>query len=107
MHPPSTMDAPGWLSQRQADVPAGDDWLGDSERLVLASLRDARRRADWRLGRWTAKRALGAWLGMAPARFEVLRATDGAPEAWLDGQHSGVSVSLSHRAGRALAVVVS
>jgi 4'-phosphopantetheinyl transferase len=99
------MSAPGWLSQRLVDVPSGEHWLGENERLVLAGLRFARRRADWRLGRWTAKAALGQWLGVRCTRLEVLAAPDGAPEAWLDGRRAAVSISLSHRAGRALAVV--
>jgi len=99
------MDGPGWLSQRLADVPTGEDWLGTNERLVLQSLRIERRRADWRLGRWTAKLALGAWLSLPPPRLEVLAASDGAPEAWLDGARLPVSISLSHRGGRSLAVV--
>ena len=33
------------------------------------------------------------------------RRADGAPEAWLDGRRCPVSISLSHRAGRALAAV--
>jgi 4'-phosphopantetheinyl transferase len=40
-----------------------------------------------------------------PAAIELLAAPDGAPEAWLGGRRAGVSVSLSHRAGRALAAV--
>jgi 4'-phosphopantetheinyl transferase len=99
------MGAPGWLSQLSADVPAGDEWLGDNERAVLAGLRMQQRRAAWCLGRWTAKAALGRWLGVAPRRVEVLAAPDGAPEAWLEGERVAVSVSLSHRGGRALAVV--
>src|ERR1035437_6399085 len=95
----------GWLSRPHADVPPGEEWLGENERRVSAHLKVAQRRADWRLGRWTAKAALGLWLGLAPSRFEVLAAPDGAPEAWLDGERVPVSVSLSHRGGRALAVV--
>ena len=64
-----------------------------------------RRRRDWRLGRFTAKAAVGAWLSVAPERVEILAAPDGAPEAWVDGERAPVSVSLSHRAGRALAAV--
>src|SRR5689334_12734251 len=97
----------GWLTRSQADVPPHDDWLGEGERAVLATLHVAKRRADWRLGRWTAKAALGAWLQVEPARLQVLAASDGAPEAWLDGVPVGVSVSLSHRAGRALAAVAA
>src|SRR3954452_15168497 len=94
----------GWLTRSSADVPAGDAWLGARERAVLAGLRVAKRRADWRLGRWTAKAALGAF-GVAgdPARLEILAAPDGAPEAWRDGRRLGLSLSLSHRAGLALA----
>ena len=69
------------------------------------ALRMRRRRRDWRLGRFTAKAAVGAWLSVAPERVEILAAPDGAPEAWVDGERAPVSVSLSHRAGRALAVV--
>jgi 4'-phosphopantetheinyl transferase len=50
-----------WLDQTQADVPAGDEWLCAREAACLARLRFAKRRADWRLGRWTAKRALAAY----------------------------------------------
>ncbi len=99
------MSAPGWLLRCRADVPAGVDWLGPEERRALAGLRVAPRRADWRLGRWTAKAAVGAWLGVRPDRVQILAADDGAPEAWMDGRRAPVSVSLSHRGGRALAAV--
>jgi 4'-phosphopantetheinyl transferase len=72
---------------------------------VLSGLRVDKRRLDWRLGRWTSKTAVAAWLGVDPRRIEVLAAADGAPEAWLDGDLAPVSVSLSHREGRALAAV--
>ena len=99
------MDAPGWLIQRQADVPAGQDWLGRRERAVLARLKLEPRRLAWRLGRWTAKTAISDWTELPLDRFEVLAATDGAPEAWADGERLPVSVSISHRADRALAVL--
>jgi 4'-phosphopantetheinyl transferase len=95
----------GWLSQRRADVPAGDAWLGAAELAVHAELTFDKRRADWRLGRWTAKRALAVWLGVPPARVQVLAGFDGAPEAWLDGGRLDVSISLSHRGDRAIAAV--
>ena len=99
--------APAWLTRCTADVPPGDGWLGARERAVLAGLRVPKRREDWRLGRWTAKAAVAARLGAVPARIEILAAPDGAPEAWLDGLRAPVSVSLSHRAGRAVAAVAS
>jgi 4'-phosphopantetheinyl transferase len=42
---------------------------------------------------------------VSPARVEIVAAADGAPEARLDGRPAPVGLSLSHRAGRALAVV--
>ncbi len=101
------MAAPGWLSRHAGDVPTGDAWLGAAEREVLAGLRFERRREDWRLGRWTAKCAVGAWLGLEPERVAVLPAADGAPEAWLEGHPTPMplSLSLSHREGTGLAAV--
>ena len=99
------MRAPGWLTCDLADVPAEDDWLGEAERVVLSGLHVPKRRRDWRLGRWTAKAAVGAFGDLPAWSVEILAASDGAPEAWIDGTPVGVSLSLSHRAGRALAVV--
>lgn len=99
------MGAPRWLTLCRADVPADDDWLGPRERTVLATLRIAPRRDAWRLGRWTAKSATSAFLALPPERIEILAAPDGAPEVWVSGERAAVSLSLSHRAGRALAVV--
>ena len=53
-----------WLEQSAADVPAEDEWLSESERTVLAGLRFPKRRADWRLGRWTAKCAAAGYLNL-------------------------------------------
>jgi 4'-phosphopantetheinyl transferase len=43
--------------------------------------------------------------GLPLDRFEVLAAGDGAPEAWADGERLPLSVSLSHRGDRAVAVL--
>ena len=99
------MGSPGWLSHCVADVPEDDDWLGPAERRVLGALHMERRRADWRLGRFTAKAAVGAWLSVPSQDVEILAAHDGAPEAWLRDERAPVSVSISHRAGRSLVVV--
>ena len=99
------MTSLGWLTRSLADVPADDGWLGPGEIEVLAGLGFERRRADWRLGRYAAKTALAVWMGVQPGRVEVRAAPGGAPEPWLDGGRTPVSLSLSHRAGRALAVV--
>jgi 4'-phosphopantetheinyl transferase len=99
------MGAPRWLIRSRADVPAGDGWLGGAERRVLAGLQIAPRRDAWRLGRWTAKAAAAPFLALPPERIEILAAPDGAPEVWVSGERAALSISLSHRAGRALAVV--
>jgi 4'-phosphopantetheinyl transferase len=99
------MDTLAWLSRCDADVPGADAWLGPRERDVLDGLTIAPRRASWRLGRWTAKSAVGLWLRVRPADVEILAADDGAPEAWVGGERAAISLSLSHRAGRGLAVV--
>jgi 4'-phosphopantetheinyl transferase len=95
----------GWLSRRHADVPAGDDWLGEQERRAIASLAAPARRADWRLGRWTAKTALSRLVDAPLERMQVLAEPDGAPQTWLDGNRLPISLSISHRAGRAMVAV--
>lgn len=104
----------GWLLAAAAEVPtagpAGDAWLAPGERRHLDELRFAGRRADWRLGRWAAKRALAAWLELAwrPAtgeQLEIRARADGAPEAHRGGRPLPTVISLSHRAGTALAAV--
>ena len=99
------MTAAGWLSRSLADVPPGDGWLSDAEREVLAGLHVEKRRADWRLGRWTAKEAVARRLAIPPGRIEILAAGDGAPEAHVGGAPAPLCLSLSHRAGRSVAAV--
>ncbi len=95
----------GWLTRSLVEVPAGDAWLGPGERAVLAGLTIEKRRSDWRLGRYTAKAAVGTFLGVDPGRVEIVAAPNGAPVARLDGARAELELSLSHRAGRALAVL--
>ena len=61
-----------WLEQTEADVPAENDWLSASETVCLNGMRFAKRRDDWRLGRWTAKRALSLTLNV-PAHVQALK----------------------------------
>jgi len=96
-----------WLEQVEGDVPPNDDWLSASEAAFLAGLRFAKRRADWRLGRWTAKCAVSKYLSLQrpPASVEIRAAPSGVPEVYLDSQAAKVTISLSHRAGRAVCAV--
>lgn len=101
-----------WLEQTEADVPTENDWLSANEAVRLNALRFPKRRADWRLGRWTVKCALSIRLDM-PAhsqvfkKIEVRPASSGAPEAFVDNQPAGVTISLSHRAGIAICAVAT
>lgn len=100
-----------WLEQTEADAPANDDgWLSANESVRLQDMRFAKRRADWRLGRWTAKRAVAACLRLPSdlcdlAKIEVRAAPSGAPEIFVEGGPAAVTISLSHRAGRAMCAV--
>jgi len=99
-----------WLEQTEADVPAENHWLSAREMLCLAGLRFAKRRTDWRLGRWTAKCALAARLNLptdlwALANIEIRAAPSGAPEVFLLNQPAPVTISLSHRTGAAMCAV--
>lgn len=99
-----------WLEQTEADVPAENDWLSAGEIRRLIDMRFAKRRGDWRLGRWTAKRALAICLNLPQdprslAEIEIRAAASGAPEAFPAGQPAAISVSMSHRSGRAVCAV--
>jgi 4'-phosphopantetheinyl transferase len=106
-----------WLGQALADVPSDPSWLSRAERERADAFRVPKRRDDWRLGRWTAKRALVALLGSDAgaagdaarcgllerhARAEVRPAASGVPEPFWDGVRAPWSLSISHAGGRAL-----
>ena len=95
----------GWLTTDSVEVREDDGWLKPDERVRLATLQVPARRADWRLGRWTAKHAVAAFLGAGFEAVEIRAAPDGAPEALLGGEPAPVSLSFSHRAGRAACAV--
>ena len=99
-----------WLEQTEADVPGDKEWLSARERVQLDALRFPKRRADWQLGRWTAKHAVAACLQLPAdppnlAKIEVCPGSSGAPETFLGNKWAPVTISLSHRAGRAVCAV--
>lgn len=103
-----------WLTQTERDLPAlaPSAWLSLPERERLAALRVEKRRREWLLGRWTARRLIQRHLaesGLAcdPRDLEIVAAPSGAPtigacqpavQAALDGWH----LTISHSQGRAL-----
>jgi 4'-phosphopantetheinyl transferase len=110
-----------WLEQALADVPPDPSWLSRAERDRAAAFRVPKRRQDWLLGRWTAKRALLSVPAIAEptpgdrrtggpdhealARAEIRAAASGVPEPFWDGSPLPWSLSLSHSGGRAVSAL--
>ena len=94
-----------WLEQAESEIPAHDNWLSAKDAACLGGLRFAKRRADWRLGRWTAKRALAIYWNFSNdaktlSEIEIRPAPSGAPQAFLADKPADVAISLSHRQRR-------
>ena len=99
-----------WNERSLADVSARDDWLSPWERSHLSTLRIPKRRTDWRLGRWTAKHAVIAYLGLPDteqtlASICIQPENSGAPEVFLAHVAAKISISLSHSDGVAACAV--
>jgi 4'-phosphopantetheinyl transferase len=99
-----------WSSQTESDLPPDNNWLSPDELARLNTLRFPKRRADWRLGRWTAKRAAACYLNLplghhVLATIEIVPASSGAPEVRIDGKPAAVTISISHRDGTAACAV--
>jgi 4'-phosphopantetheinyl transferase len=98
------------LEQAETDVTSDRVWLSDREAFCLNGFRFPKRRADWRLGRWTAKLAVASYLNLPShpqvlASIEIRPGPSGAPEVFFKNQPARVTLSLSHSSGRALAAV--
>lgn len=99
-----------WLLLGESSVPADSDWLAPVERRTEASLRFEKRRRDWRLGRFAAKRLLiesGLVPGAGGGELSIRAAEDGAPEAFLDDRQLDLTLSISHAGGHAVAAAAS
>ncbi|HSD65360.1 MAG TPA: hypothetical protein VLF95_01595, partial [Vicinamibacteria bacterium] len=99
-----------WLSQGMADVPADDAWLAPREAAWVGRMRFPKRRSEFRLGRWTAKRALALCLGRGDSAaelraIEIDRAPDGAPAPLVDGRPADAYVTMTDRADQAVCLV--
>ncbi|HQR40696.1 MAG TPA: 4'-phosphopantetheinyl transferase superfamily protein [Blastocatellia bacterium] len=90
------------------DVPDHNRWLTPWELEFESTLRVPKRRADWRLGRWTAKRAVQQWLTTPDLTDVEIRARpDGSPEALVAGTPAPCTISLSHSNARAVCTVAA
>ncbi len=97
-----------WIEQTAAEAPRSDEWLSAGERALLGRLSFEKRRADGRLGRWTATTAVSKWLGVPDlASIEIRPARSGAPRVFVAGDPAAASISLSHRDGRAMCAVAA
>jgi len=99
-----------WLEQTAADLPSDNQWLSARELAQLESMRFPKRRADWQLGRWTAKCSVAACLQLpidrlSLTRIELRPAPSGAPEVFYVDKPVPITVSLSHSAGIAACAV--
>jgi 4'-phosphopantetheinyl transferase len=99
-----------WLSQGMADAPAHDAWLSPREASWVARMRFPKRRSEFRLGRWTAKKALALHLGRdASAQglrsIEIDRAPDGAPAPFVDGLPAEAYLTMTDRADQSVCLV--
>jgi 4'-phosphopantetheinyl transferase len=99
-----------WLEHSEADVPPHDDWLSAGEVACLNAMRIPKRRSDWRLGRWTAKRGLSLHLNLpgdaqSLASIEIRPAASGSPEAFIAGRPAAADISISHCNGTALCAI--
>jgi 4'-phosphopantetheinyl transferase len=90
------------------ECPTSRDWLSTKEAGQADAFRFSKRRAEWTLGRLTAKRALAALLAVEEdelAELEIRSHPDGFPLPFRRGVPLPVTLSLSHRAGAALCAV--
>jgi 4'-phosphopantetheinyl transferase len=86
------------------------EWLSARERARLDSLRFTKRRNEYLLRRWVGKRTVAARVGLdtdpaSLARIELLNWMTGAPYVALEGVVAPWEISLSDRAGCAVAVI--
>ncbi len=110
-----------WLVSAAADDPAlaagvaPGSLLAADEAARLATLKIAKRRRDWLLGRATAKALLQAWLAqeiVAPSAANLIihSETTGVPTPWLADSRGRaplpVSLSISHCDGHALCALI-
>src|SRR5512143_4123439 len=99
-----------WLSQGMADVPLDDAWLSPRESAWIARMRFPKRRSEFRLGRWTAKKALALYVGRGDSTealraIEIDRAPDGAPAPLVDSRPADAYVTMTDRADQAVCLV--
>ena len=91
-----------WGWQHRATVPPHDEWLTPVEQREQERFVVPKRRADWRLGRWTAKHVVAGWLErqgrpVPPCRVAIVaRARDDGYPVVTVPSGPAPSISISH-----------
>ena len=99
-----------WFSCGEDAIPDGIEWLSAAERGRQATMRFTKRRTEYLLRRCVGKRAVAILLDLPSdpaglARVALLNAPGGAPYVEVDGVRPPLEVSLTDRAGQAVALV--
>jgi 4'-phosphopantetheinyl transferase len=95
-----------WCLGSSERVPAGDRWLSPAERVSQQRFVVAKRRADWRAGRWYAKSLLAEVSGLPRECIGVVARSDENGFPLVEGfGRVAPGVSISHCEGMAMAVV--
>jgi 4'-phosphopantetheinyl transferase len=100
-------------SDQVPDCSSGVAWLTPAEKERLALFRVSKRREEWLLGRFTAKRVVESaapeTLGrtLSPEAFEIASERSGAPFARLtSGERLPIRITVSHSHGAAFCALV-
>lgn len=99
-----------WLATGEPDLPEAGPWLSAREAAYLGRARFTKRRTEFLLRRRVGKLAVAAALGLATdddtlGRVEILNRPTGAPYVEIDRAQAALDISLSDRAGWAIALV--
>ncbi len=101
-----------WLLKSGEDLTEPPSaFLSAKEQERCECLRFLKRRAEWLLGRSTAKKLVQAvlrrdsGLTVSSAAIEIFNGPDGSPRVYLEGELLALELSISHSHGRALCAV--
>jgi len=99
-----------WLAVSEHGIPAGEEWLVPFELRRVSAYRFTKRRTEYLLRRYAGKRAVATALGMpfdpmSLHRIGMLNRMGGAPYAEVDERPAPFDISLTDRAGHAIALL--
>lgn len=101
-----------WLACGEPTLPETLGWLSAAEREYVGTIRFTKRRTEFLLRRRAGKLAVAAVLGLPTdeaglGRVEIRNRLTGAPYVHVDGERAPLDISLTDRAGWAVALVGS